>query len=94
MILRQAQDERTVSLRCLDGREPAARCSTRTEGDKSFPNRTRSHRAENEVRSRDTAPIRFAGYAALFGIADADRDTMLPGAFAATLAQSERLPLF
>lgn len=42
--------------------------------------------------------LRLAGYAALFGIADADRDTILPGAFAATLAQhvtlGERLPLF
>ena len=30
--------------------------------------------------------MRFAGYAALFGIADAARDTILPGAFAASLA--------
>ena len=39
--------------------------------------------------------MKFAGYAALFGIPDADRDTILPGAFAATLAgRSERLPLY
>ena len=43
--------------------------------------------------SRDT--LRLAGYAALFGVPDADRDTILPGAFAATLAaRRERLPLF
>lgn len=37
---------------------------------------------------------RLAGYAALFGIADAARDTILPGAFAASLAGREgRLPL-
>lgn len=33
------------------------------------------------------APIRFAGYAGLFDIPDADRDTIRPGAFEATLAQ-------
>ncbi len=38
--------------------------------------------------------MKLAGYAALFGIPDADRDTILPGAFAASLAQGERLPLF
>ena len=39
--------------------------------------------------------MRLAGYAALFGIADAARDTILPGAFAATLAgRTERLPLY
>jgi hypothetical protein len=38
--------------------------------------------------------MRLAGYAALFGIPDADRDTIRPGAFAATLAQrSTPLPL-
>lgn len=38
--------------------------------------------------------IRFAGYAGLFNIADADRDTIRPGAFSATLAgRSEPLPL-
>lgn len=37
--------------------------------------------------------MRLAGYAALFGIPDAVRDTVLPGAFAATLAREERLPL-
>lgn len=31
-------------------------------------------------------PIRFAGYAALFDIADADRDTIRPGAFTKSLA--------
>lgn len=30
--------------------------------------------------------IRIAGYAALFGVADAARDTIVPGAFAASLA--------
>jgi HK97 family phage prohead protease len=39
--------------------------------------------------------LRFAGYAALFGQRDAGRDTIRPGAFAATLAgRSEPLPLF
>ena len=39
--------------------------------------------------------MRLAGYAALFGIPDAARDTILPGAFAATLAgRQDRLPLF
>lgn len=41
------------------------------------------------------APIRFAGYAALFDIADAGRDTIRPGAFARTLAaRATPLPLF
>ncbi len=39
-------------------------------------------------------PIRFAGYAGLFNIPDADHDTILPGAFAATLAdRTKALPL-
>jgi len=39
--------------------------------------------------------VRLAGYAALFGRRDAGRDTILPGAFARTLAQrSEPLPLY
>lgn len=38
--------------------------------------------------------MRLAGYAALFGIPDAARDTILPGAFAASLASAARLPLF
>lgn len=38
---------------------------------------------------------RLAGYAALFGTPDAARDTILPGAFAATLAnRTARLPLY
>ncbi len=38
--------------------------------------------------------IRFAGYAALFGVADGARDTIRPGAFARTLAgRAEPLPL-
>jgi HK97 family phage prohead protease len=38
--------------------------------------------------------MRFAGYAALFDIADAGRDTIRPGAFAATLAARDRpIPL-
>lgn len=41
------------------------------------------------------SPIRFAGYAALFDIADAGRDTIRPGAFARTLAErSTPLPLY
>lgn len=41
------------------------------------------------------APLRFAGYAALFGKRDAGRDTILRGAFARTLAdRAEPLPLF
>jgi hypothetical protein len=40
-------------------------------------------------------PLRFAGYAALFDIADAGRDTIRRGAFARTLAaRSEPLPLY
>lgn len=39
--------------------------------------------------------MRIAGYAALFDAADAARDTIRPGAFAATLARiSEPLPLY
>ena len=41
------------------------------------------------------APIRFAGYAALFDIADAASDTIRPGAFARTLAaRTGPLPLY
>ncbi|WP_086606673.1 HK97 family phage prohead protease [Erythrobacter donghaensis] len=41
------------------------------------------------------APFRFAGYAALFDIADAARDTIRRGAFARTLAARKGpLPLF
>lgn len=39
--------------------------------------------------------LRFAGYAALFGVADGANDTIEPGAFAATLARrGEPLPLY
>lgn len=39
--------------------------------------------------------LRLAGYAALFDVADAARDTIRPGAFAATLAaRAEPLPLY
>jgi HK97 family phage prohead protease len=39
-------------------------------------------------------PIRFAGYAGLFNIPDADRDTIVEGAFAETLAERQTaLPL-
>jgi HK97 family phage prohead protease len=39
--------------------------------------------------------VRFAGYAALFRKPDAAHDTIVPGAFAATLAdRSEPLPLY
>ena len=39
--------------------------------------------------------MRFAGYAALFGKADAARDTIRPGAFARSLAErNEPLPLY
>ena len=41
-----------------------------------------------------SAPLRIAGYAALFGIPDAGRDTILPGAFRRTLAGRDApLPL-
>lgn len=41
------------------------------------------------------APLRFAGYAALFDIADAGRDTIRRGAFARSLAAREGpLPLY
>ncbi|MCH7629049.1 HK97 family phage prohead protease [Novosphingobium sp.] len=43
-------------------------------------------------------PLRFAGYAAVFGKRDSGGDTILPGAFAATLAAraeaGQRLPLY
>ncbi len=40
------------------------------------------------------APIRFAGYAGLFDIPDADRDTIRRGAFAQTLSRRDvSLPL-
>lgn len=40
-------------------------------------------------------PLRFAGYAALFDIADAARDTIRPGAFARTLGnRRDPVPLF
>lgn len=48
----------------------------------------------DQVRGKGSA-LRFAGYAALFGVPDAARDTILPGAFAATLAgRGEPLPLY
>jgi len=41
------------------------------------------------------APLRFAGYAALFDIPDAGRDTIRRGAFTRTLAARDRpLPLY
>lgn len=41
------------------------------------------------------APLRFAGYAALFDKRDSGRDVIRPGAFSRTLAErKERLPLF
>ncbi|WBY16835.1 HK97 family phage prohead protease [Erythrobacteraceae bacterium WH01K] len=44
---------------------------------------------------KGSGPIRFAGYAALFGTPDAARDTIHPGAFRRTLAtRSEPLPLY
>ncbi len=46
------------------------------------------------VRGR-TSALRIAGYAALFDIADGARDTVVPGAFARTLAErKEPLPLY
>jgi HK97 family phage prohead protease len=38
--------------------------------------------------------VRFAGYAALFGVADGAGDTIRPGAFARTLAEGASYPLF
>ncbi len=50
------------------------------------------------VETAPTEPLRFAGYAAVFGKRDSGGDTILPGAFAATLAARRqtgaRLPLF
>lgn len=47
------------------------------------------------LRHAQDGGLRFAGYAALFDRRDAGRDTIRPGAFAATLAaRAERLPLF
>ena len=54
--------------------------------------------AQDERKGTGSASglIRFAGYAALFGVADAAGDVILPGAFAGAIAmQRERpLPLF
>jgi HK97 family phage prohead protease len=38
--------------------------------------------------------VRFAGYAALFGVADGAGDTIRPGAFAGTLAEGAAIPLY
>jgi HK97 family phage prohead protease len=38
--------------------------------------------------------LRFAGYAALFGIADGAGDTIRPGAFAKVLAETQDFPLY
>jgi HK97 family phage prohead protease len=38
--------------------------------------------------------VRFAGYAALFGVADGAGDTIRQGAFAKTLAETEAVPLY
>lgn len=47
------------------------------------------------VTAARPAPTRFAGYAALFDIADAGHDTIRRGAFARTLAARDHpLPLF
>lgn len=47
------------------------------------------------LASRPARPTRFAGYAALFDIPDAGRDTIRRGAFARTLAaRSGPLPLY
>lgn len=43
----------------------------------------------------DGAPLRFAGYAALFGKPDAGRDTIRAGAFSRTLAERrDPIPLY
>lgn len=45
--------------------------------------------------SLSSEPLRFAGYAALFGIADGAGDTIWPGAFKRSLAQLQTpLPLY
>jgi HK97 family phage prohead protease len=50
--------------------------------------------AQDERQTPDERPLRFAGYAALFGRRDAGRDVIRPGAFARTLAAREGpLPL-
>jgi HK97 family phage prohead protease len=38
--------------------------------------------------------VRFAGYAALFGVRDGGGDTIRPGAFARAIAEATRYPLF
>lgn len=46
-------------------------------------------------QAQDEQKLRFAGYAALFGKADAGRDTIRPGAFARTLNERrDPLPLY
>ena len=48
-----------------------------------------------DLTTRAAPPTRFAGYAALFDIADAGRDTIRRGAFTRTLAARENpLPLY
>ena len=47
----------------------------------------------DQVRSGKS--LRIAGYAALFGLADGAKDTILPGAFRRTLAERrDPLPLY
>lgn len=47
------------------------------------------------MNARPATPIRFAGYAALFDITDAGRDTIRKGAFSRTLAgRTAPLPLY
>jgi len=46
-----------------------------------------------EPRAPNTAPLRFAGYAALFDVADAAGDVIRKGAFSRTLAERAELPL-
>jgi uncharacterized protein len=49
---------------------------------------------EQAREERRHGPVRIAGYAALFGVADGARDTIRKGAFARTLAErTEPLPL-
>lgn len=62
--------------------------------ERAWENHAQTFARPEPVEGRSPA-LRFAGYAALFGVPDAARDTILPGAFAATLAaRSEPLPLY
>lgn len=56
------------------------------------------HGRDSGAALRPAGAVRFAGYAAIFGQADASNDVIVPGAFARSIArlkrEGEALPLF